>query len=152
MQKNNEPLYDKESFPEEEVDKLIPEPNEDDINSFKQQVAEWIKLDDQIRKLSIAIRERKTHQRAMGKKIQDFMVAHKYDNLNTQQGIIKSNVKDVPLPVKLTEIRHKIEELDEEEKLTKAQIIERFFEGERPKVKKKTLLRKIPKVSMHLDL
>ena len=148
----NEPLYDKESFSEEEVNTLIPPPNEDDINNFKQQVSEWIKLDEQTRKLAIAIRERKTHQRALGKKIQDFMVTHKYDNLNTQHGLIKSNVKDVSLPIKLTEIRNKIEELDEEEKLTKAEIIQRFFEVERPTVKKQSLQRKVPKVSMHLDL
>jgi len=154
MNIQNEPLYDEKSFEdrEKEMRDLLPPPSEEDITNFKQQVSEWIKLDEQTKKLAIAIRERKTHQRALGKKIQDFMISHKYDNLNTQNGVIKSNVKDVVQPIKLSEIRNKIEELDENQKLTKAEIIEKFFDAERPKVKKQSLLRKVPKVSMHLDL
>ena len=148
----NEELYDKNSFPNEQSDEPVNKPSTEDFAQFKQQVAEWIKIDDQIRKLSIALRERRTHQRALGKKIQDFMIKHKYDNLDTKHGLIQSNVKEVLQPIKLTDVRSKIEELDENEKLSKEQIIERFFEAERPTVKKQSLNRKIPKVSMHLDL
>jgi hypothetical protein len=145
-------LYDKSSFPEESVEELIPEPSEDEISQFKQQISEWIKIDEQIRKLSIALRERKTHQRALGKKVQEFMIQHKYTNIDTKLGIIKSNVVDVPVPVKLTDVRTKVDALDENVKLTKKEIIEKFFQGERPTVKKQSLTRKVPKVSMHLDL
>lgn len=147
----NEELYDKDTFPNEETSNII-KPSEEDFSRFKQQVAEWIKIDDQIRKLSIALRERRTHQRALGRKIQEFMIKHNYDNLDTRHGVIQSNVKEVLQPLKLTDVRSKVEALNEDEKLTKEQIIERFFEAERPTVKKQSLLRKIPKVSMHLDL
>ena len=148
----NEELYDKTSFPNENNNEPINKPSNEDFDQFKQQVAEWIKIDDQIRKLSIALRERRTHQKALGKKIQEFMIKNKYDNLDTKHGVIQSNVKEVLQQIKLTDIRSKIEELDETEKLSKEQIIERFFEAERPTVKKQSLHRKIPKVSMHLDL
>ena len=148
----NEDLYDKMSFPDEDNTKNVIKPSDEDFGQFKQQVSEWIKIDDQIRKLSIALRERRTHQRAMGKKIQEFMINHNYDNLDTRQGLIQSNVREVAVPIKLTDVRTKIEELEENESLTKEQIIERFFEIERPTVKKQSLLRKIPKVSIHLDL
>jgi hypothetical protein len=148
----NEELYDKMSFPDDDNKSTIIKPTEENFGQFKQQVSEWIKIDDQIRKLSIALRERRTHQRALGKKIQEFMINHNYDNLDTRQGVIQSNVKEVAVPIKLTEVRTKIEELDDNVSLTKEQIIERFFEIERPMVKKQSLLRKIPKVSIHLDL
>jgi hypothetical protein len=148
----NDVLYDKASFPEESVEKLIPEPSEEEIAQFKQQISEWIKIDEQIRKLAIALRERKTHQRALGKKVQEFMIQHKYTNIDTKLGIIKSNVADVPVPVKLVDVRTKVDALDDNVKLTKKEIIEKFFKGERPTVKKQSLSRKVPKVSMHLDL
>lgn len=152
----NEELYDKASFPIENTSSQSEDPSvkpiSDEFAQFKQQVGEWIKIDDQIRKLSVALRERRTHQRALGKKIQEFMINHKYDNLDTRHGLIQSNVKEVAQPIKLTDVRTKIEELNDNEQLTKEQIIERFFEGERPTVKKQSLSRKIPKVSMHLDL
>jgi hypothetical protein len=148
----NDVLYDKGSFPEESVEKLIPEPSEEEIAQFKQQISEWIKIDEQIRKLSIALRERKTHQRALGKKVQEFMIQHKYTNIDTKLGIIKSNVADVPVPVKLVDVRTKVDALDDNVKLTKKEIIEKFFKGDRPTVKKQSLSRKVPKVSMHLDL
>jgi len=146
-----EALYEKESFPEEPKEAIAPKPEE--LAQFKQQVAEWIKIDDQIRKLSIATRERRTHQRALGKKIQEFMILHKYDNLDlNRHGIIHSNIKQVTQPVKLNEIKTKIEELDSNTALTKEQLKEKFFNAERPTVRKQSLSRKIPKVSMHLDL
>lgn len=145
-------LYEKTSFPEEIEEGLIPEPSEGEIEQFKQQVSEWIKIDDQIRKLSIALRERRTHQKALGKKVQEFMIQHKYSNIDTKHGLIKSNCIDTPVPVKLTEVRTKVDQLDDSVKLSKKEIIEKFFEGERPTVKKQSLLRKVPKVSMHLDL
>jgi seryl-tRNA synthetase len=152
----NEELYDKSSFPtrnnDEGGNEEVVRPSEDDFAQFKQQVAEWIKIDDQIRKLSIAIRERKTHQRALGKKVQEFMVKNKYDNLDTKHGVIKSNVKEVAQPIKLAEVRTKIEELDDDTPLTKKELMEKLFEAERPVITKQSLLRKIPKVSMHLDL
>ena len=130
----NEELYDKSSFPSRNDgggnDEVV-RPSEDDFAQFKQQVAEWIKIDDQIRKLSIAIRERKTHQRALGKKVQEFMVKNKYDNLDTKHGVIKSNVKEVAQPIKLAEVRTKIEELDDDTPLTKIELMDKLFETER---------------------
>jgi hypothetical protein len=145
-------LYNIESFPEDALKEHIPDPSDEELILFKQQVAEWIKIDDQVRKLSIAIRERRVHQKTLSKKVQEFMIKNGYNNLNTQQGVIKSNVRDVKQPLKLNEIRIKIEELDESETLTKEQIIQRFFEIEREITQKQSLRRQIPKVSMNLDL
>ena len=129
----------------------FPTPSADATTLFKQQVAEWIKLDDQVKKLQVAIRERRTHQRALSTKVQEFMIKYGYDNLNTTQGVIRSNVRQVKLPLKLSDVRSKLEEIGDEP-LTANQVIERVFEAERPTVTKQSLLRRIPKVSMSLDL
>lgn len=131
-------------------------PSDEDTESFKQQVSEWIKLDDQTRKLVCAIKERRTHQRALSKKIQEFMIKFGYDNLKTTQGIIKSNVRNVKQPITVNTIRSKLEEiLNDEQKIKEGDyktLVSSIFEAERPTVVKQSLTRRIPKVSMSLDI
>ena len=140
----------------EEVADLLEEqetapPTPEELEIFKQQVAEWMKLDDSIRKLSVAIRERRVHQKALSTKVQEFMIKHGYDNLNTQQGRIRSNVRNVKQPLKLTDIRAKLLELGDQ-KLTGEEIIQRILDAERPTVEKQSLRRVVPKVSLSLDI
>jgi len=139
-------LHDNNTFPEDP-----PVPDEQDIELFKQQVGEWLKLDDQIKKLAIAIRERKTHQRALATKIQEFMIKYNYDNLNTQHGIIKSTIRQVKEPLKVTTIKQKIEEMVSKNTPVN-EIMVKVFEGERKLLEKKTLRRVIPKVSLKLEI
>lgn len=141
-----DPLYDVESFLRE------PDPpSEEDMEMFKQQVAEWMRIDDTIRKLSVAIRERRVHQRALAQKVQDFMTKHGYDNLNTQAGKIRASTRTVKQPLKVSDVRTKILELGEQ-RLTPEEIIARIFDVERPTTVKTSLRRVVPKVSLHLDL
>jgi hypothetical protein len=86
----NELLYE-----EDEEDANIPVPSEEELNMFRQRVSEWTKLDDMIRKLTMALREKKVHQKAITQKIEEFMIRHGYDNLNTQQGRIQHKVRQV---------------------------------------------------------
>ena len=97
-------IYVEESFTQNNDDES-PIPSEEELTLFKEQVGEWIKLDEQIRKLNIAIKERKTHQKALEKKVSNFMFTYKYDNLNTQQGQIKCNIRMVNIPIKLSTIK-----------------------------------------------
>ena len=131
-------------------------PTDEETENFKQQVSEWIKLDDQTRKLVCAIKERRTHQRVLSKKIQEFMIKFGYDNLKTTQGIIKSNVRNVKQPITVNTIRSKLEEmLGDEEKIKGGDyktLVTSIFEAERPTVIKQSLTRRIPKVSMSLDI
>lgn len=143
-----EALYDTSAFAEEI---LAEKPSEEDIELFRQQVSEWLKLDDQIRKLSVAMRERKVHQRAIGQKIQQFMLTNNYDNLNTQHGRIRSSTRTVKQPVKVSDIRNTLLELADQP-ITGQELLQRFFECERPCEVKHSLRRVVPKVSMSLDL
>lgn len=149
-------LYDPNSFVEHEIaddtESDMEEgraPTEDEMEHFRQQVSEWMKLDDSIRKLTVATRERKVHQQAIASKIQEFMIKFNYDNLNTQMGKIKSNVRKVKQPLKLTDIREKILEL---QGLTGEELVAKIFDAERPVTEKRSLRRVIPKVSLSLDI
>lgn len=142
-------LYVEESF--DDPDEITEAPTEEELNDFKLKVSEWLKLDDQIRKLNIAIKERKTHQKAIEKNISTFMMKYKYDNLNTQQGQIKCNIRMVNLPIKLSTIKTNVlnTNMDPNEIISGLRTL---FIGDRPKVQKQVLKRIMPKISMSLDL
>lgn len=123
------------------------EPSDEELENFKNLVNDWFKYDDQIRKLIIAMKERKNYQRVLNTKIQDFMFKYQYNDLNTQHGCIKSNVKEVKTPIKITEIKDKILKYKE---LCGEDLLKQIFDEERPVVVKKALKRVIPKVSLSL--
>jgi len=123
------------------------EPTEEELNDFKNFVNDWFKYDDQIRKLVIAIKERKNYQRVLNTKIQDFMTKFNYNDLNTQYGRIKTNTKEVKVPIKITDIRERILKYKE---LSGEDLLKQIFEEDRQIVTKKNIKRIIPKVSITL--
>jgi hypothetical protein len=126
------------------------EPTSDEMDTFKNLVADWFKYDDAIRKLKIAIRERKTLQQVLNNKIEDFMFKYNYNDLNTQNGRLKTNVKNVYKPINIKEVR---EIINNNKHLTGEELLAKIFnKDEREMVVKKTIRRIIPKVSMSLDI
>lgn len=123
------------------------EPNSEELENFKNIVSEWFKYDDQIRKLVIAIKERKNHQKFLNTKIQEFMFEYKYNDLNTQHGRIKSKSREVKVPIKITDIKDKIIQYKD---LSGEELLNQIFNDERPKVVKQSISRIIPKVSLTL--
>ena len=126
------------------------EPTVDEMDTFKNLVADWFKYDDAIRKLKIAIRERKTLQQVLNNKIEDFMFKYNYNDLNTQNGRLKTNVKNVYKPINIKEVR---EIINNNKHLTGEELLAKIFnKDEREMVVKKSIRRIIPKVSMSLDI
>ena len=121
------------------------EPTEEELETFKNLVNDWFKYDDQIRKLKIAIKERKNYQRVFNNKIEEFMFNFKYNDLNTQHGRIKTNVKECIVPIKMNDIKTKIIKYKE---LSGEELLKRIFEEDRQTVVKKNIKRIIPKVSL----
>lgn len=125
-------------------------PSENDLADFKAKVSEYLKLDDQVRKLNIAIRERRVHLRVLSDKIQDFMNRYEIGTLNTQQGErIHHKVRQSKVPIKIVDVK---ELLLEKRHLTGEQLFKELFESERPTKEVKTIRRIIPKVSLNLDI
>lgn len=130
--------------------KTANEPTTEEMDTFKNLVADWFKYDDQVRKLKIAIRERKTMQQVLNNKIEEFMFKYNYNDLNTQNGRLKTNIKNVYKPINIKDVRDIInnnKHLSGEELLAKI-----FNKEEREMIVKKSIRRIIPKVSMSLDI
>lgn len=136
-------------YEEDEEDDNTPVPSDEELQLFRQRVSEWTKLDDIIRKLTTAIRERKVHQKAITQKIEEFMTKFGYDNLNTQQGRIQHKVRQVKAPIKMVDVKAKILEY---QGMSGEELLKKIFESERPVEEKKSLRRIVPKVSMSLDI
>lgn len=126
------------------------QPTQEEMDDFRAQVNEFIRIDDQVKKLMVAVRERRTQQRALSNAIQTFMIRYGYDNLSTQHGRITSSVRSVKLPVKQADIRTKLVQLKGDDEGNA--LIRKIFEDDRPMIEKKSLRRIIPKVNTHLQL
>lgn len=50
----------------EEIEPVYPKPTQEELDEFKGQLDEWVRLEDQIRKLNIAKRERLLRLKALG--------------------------------------------------------------------------------------
>ena len=131
--------------PELAEEVLSQQPTAEELEEFKTQVAEWTKLDDQVKKLNTAIRERRVHQRALSNGIQSFMAKFGYGNLNTNQGRIVYTVRKCKQPVKITEVKKVLLERDQD-------LAKELFEGDRPVLEKSSIRRIVPKVSMSLEI
>ena len=134
----------------EDIIKTSSEPTTEEMDTFKNLVADWFKYDDAIRKLKIAIRERKTLQQPLNNKIEEFMFKYNYNDLNTQNGRLKTNVKNVYKPINIKEVRDII---NNNKHLTGEELLAKIFnKEEREMIVKKSIKRIIPKVSMSLDI
>jgi hypothetical protein len=137
---------------DEDINDIInkTEPTKEELETFKNLVNEWFKLDDVIRKLVVALKERKNHQRVLNNKIEDFMFKYQYNDLNTQNGRLKASVKTSHKPVNIKEVK---EILEQNKNLKGEELLEKIFnKEERPVTTKKVIKRVIPKVSLSLDI
>jgi len=143
-------LIEREEVLEDTEDEHQEGPTETELEDFKAKVSEYLKLDDQVRKLNIAIRERRVHLRVLGDKIQTFMNRHEIGTLNTQHGErIHHKIRQAKIPVKIMDVK---EILLEKRHLTGEQLFKELFESERPTKEVKSIRRVIPKVSLNLEI
>jgi len=137
---------------EEEIEEIINknEPTKEELETFKNLVMDWFKYDDIIRKLIVALKERKNHQRVLNNKIEEFMFRYNYNDLNTQSGRLKATVRTSHKPINIKEIK---EILEKNKELKGEELLNILFnKEERPKTTKKIIKRIIPKVSLSLDI
>jgi hypothetical protein len=78
------------------------------------------------------------------------MFKYNYNDLNTQNGRLKTNIKKVHKPVNIREIK---EIILSNANLTGEELLAKIFnKDDRPIIEKKSIKRVIPKVSMSLDI
>lgn len=76
--------------------------NDPDFIDFKEDVKTWLKLDDDIKTLTDAIKERKSKKNEITPKLLDFMEKHNINDLNTNDGHLKfqKSLRSKPLSKK----------------------------------------------------
>lgn len=124
-------------------------PNEDEIQDFRNKMDEWLKMDDQIKKLSIAIRERKRLQSVLGGYIKDFMFKFNYQDVSINNSKVKARQKESLVPLKVNDIKNKMLEYKD---LSGEDLVNKIFDIEnREKKVVNTVKRFVPKIK-HLEL
>ena len=76
--------------------------NDPDFIEFKEEVKLWLRLDDDIKKLNEAIKDRKNKKKEITPKLLDFMENHNINDLNTSDGNLKfqKSLRSKPLSKK----------------------------------------------------
>jgi hypothetical protein len=123
-------------------------PSQQELDDFKNKMSEWLKLDEQIKKLSIAIRERKKFQSVLNVYIQDFMFKYNYNDISIDNSKIKARQKESVIPLKVNYIKDKMLEFNN---LSGEELIKKIFEENRETRVRNSVTRVIPKIK-HLSL
>lgn len=126
----------------------LKNPSEEELDDFKNKMSEWLKLDEQIKKLSIAIRERKKFQSTLNIYIQNFMFKYDYNDISIDNSKIKARQKESIIPLKINDIKNKMLEFNN---LSGGELIKKIFEEDRKTKLKNSVTRVIPRIK-HLSL
>lgn len=113
--------------------------NEALLQEFKDNVKRWLELDNQLKRLAAAAKERRKKKNEINNKILEFMSKFNIEDLNTKEGIIRYKKSYVKEPLSQKTIKTKLEELFKDQ----PDIVERIDKifTDRGKVEKLSLRR-----------
>lgn len=136
------------------MDPPAAQPSQSEVDEFKRVVSAWVEYDDAVRKLRVAISERRTAMKALQKSIIAFMTRYNVDALNTKHGKISMNTRKSKAPIRVTDIQQSLSQiaLQGQTSVDVAALMKTLFEGARPVVESSSLKRILPRVSMALEL
>lgn len=121
------------------------QPTEEELDDFKNKMSEFVKLDDQIKKLMVAVRERRRAQTVLNSYIKEFMFKFNYHDVNFNNCKIKARKKEVLAPIRVSDIKTKLIEYKDMRGEELVNVI--FDNSNREKKTKETLQRVIPRIS-----
>lgn len=84
----------------------VPSPGE--LEEFRNQVRAWVDMDNTIKKLQQAVKERNQLKKQMGQKIIAFMARYNIEDLNTNDGKLSYRIKRTKAPISQSEIKTKL--------------------------------------------
>ena len=120
------------------------QPTEEEKEDFKNKMTEWLKIDEQIKKLAIAIRERKRLQNVLNTYIKDFMYKYNYEDVNINNCKVRARKKESLKPLKVVDIKNKMLEYKD---MNGEQLVEKIFDPtNREKYFKDSLTRVMPRI------
>ena len=118
---------------------LVETMNEALLEEFKDNVQAWMDLDNQLKRLEAASKQRKTKKKELNEKILDFMAKYNIEDLNTKQGVIRYKKVFVKEPLSQKVIKERLSDLFKDDQ-TNYEKIEKIF-TDRGKVEKQSLRR-----------
>ena len=113
--------------------------NEALLEEFKSHVKDWLELDNQLKRLAAAAKERRKKKNDINLKILEFMGRFNIEDLNTKEGIIRYRKTYVKEPLSQKTIKTKLEELFKDD-LDTFEKVQKIF-TEREKIEKASLRR-----------
>tara|TARA_Y100000591_G_C21790203_1_gene676129 strand:- start:854 stop:1348 length:495 start_codon:yes stop_codon:yes gene_type:complete len=113
--------------------------NEALLEEFKNDVKQWLDLDNQLKRLAAASKERRKKKNDINLKILDFMHRFNIEDLNTKDGIIRYRKTFVKEPLSQKTIKTKLIEMFKDDQSTMEKV-EKIF-TDREKVEKTSLRR-----------
>jgi hypothetical protein len=152
-----EPLYHIPSKTKSVIpvaEKVYPKPSDAEIEAFRGQLDEWVRMEEQLRKLAVARRECLLRMKALGNGVESFMTRFGYEHINRRDGSkIQYKVREVKKPLTLKEIKSQLLSLDIQQPLTAEALLTMLFNKEnREKVVKTSLRRLVPPVPSQLEV
>ena len=79
------------------------------LDEFKNDVRTWIELDNSIRRLQAAIKERRAAKKLLTDRVMQFMGRYNIEDLNTSDGRLRYRVSFVRAPLSHSAIKERIE-------------------------------------------
>jgi hypothetical protein len=140
----------------QEAEKVYPKPTPEDLESFKGQLDEWVRMEEQLRKLNVARRECMLHMKKLGAGVESFMTKYGYEHINRRDGSkIKYRTREVKQPITLQGIKVQLLSLNEEElrESTPTSLLEKIFNrDQRPVIVRTSLRRFVPTLPTHIEV
>ena len=143
--------YDDEEDDEEEevnIDPLVFSDTNPEFVNFKQNVKDWVTLDDDIKTLQEAIKKRKKRINELTPIILDFMKRFNINDLNTQNGQLRNTTSLLAKPVNKNFLLSKLGEFFKDNE--KSQALTTYIYDNRIKEEKVKLKRVIEKKKINI--
>ena len=118
----------------------IQVPTDSELAEFKQYVQNYIEIDNDVKKLKAAIKERNSVKKEISSFILKFMSKFNIEDLNTKQGKIRYKITQSKKPISQTAIKNRMIEMYDPN-LSAEALAEKVFDGERTVVEKHSLRR-----------
>lgn len=132
------------------------EPPQQELDVFKHNVRNWIRMDDEVRKISEEakalqkrIKERKAHRDTLNNAILAFMQKYKIGDLNTSTGKISRTVSTTKEQLNVKKLKDKLNKFNEGDE-AKTEILLKFLDENRDKKETVKLKRTVAKQTMNI--
>ena len=121
-------------------------PTQVELEEFKNHVRIWMEIDNSIRKMQSAIKERNQAKAVLSKNVLSFMARFNIEDLNTKEGVLRYRVTQVKSPISQSTIKNKLLE-NYDPKLSADELSRKIFDDSGRQITEKHSLRRFRKAA-----